>query len=317
MNNRKTFSENTLNVIAPAKINLHLEVLGLRRDGFHELAMVMQCIDLFDNIQMKVIPSGELRLNVINSELSAGDDNLIIKAARLLKNKFGSTSLGVEINLKKNIPIGAGLAGGSTDAAATLLGLNYLWGLGCKNKELELLSSELGSDVPFCITGGTQICFGRGEVLEPVNSEVPDLSILLVKDPKISVSTPWAYNLYKEKNGINYLSTEGDFNVIRNKVREYSWLRKMDNSNLPPFKNDLQQVVEPLTPAVQNSLKLLSSLPGSLAVSMSGSGPSCFAIFNTKEGANIALKDNFSKIKLAGLEAWACGFFKNGATIQV
>ena len=313
----KPFDSNTINVIAPAKINLHLEVLGIRSDGFHELAMVMQSINLFDNIEMKLIPSGDIKLIITNSDLTTGGENLIFKAAKLIKEKFGSIHLGVEINLIKNIPIGAGLAGGSSDAAATLIGLNHLWGLGCNQNELELMASELGSDAPFCIAGGTQLCFGRGEVLERVVIEDPDLSILLVKDPKVSVSTPWAYNLYKEKYGTNYLHNEEDYKSIRNNVRESSWLKKFDMLNLPPFKNDLQQVVEPLIPSVQNSLRLLSSIPECLAVSMSGSGPSCFAIFPSKEGASIALKDNLSIIKSAGLDAWACGFYRNGASLKL
>ena len=114
---------------AHAKINLHLEVLGIRDDGFHELAMVMQSINLSDKLKMTKCSDNSIKLKSDNTEISDGEDNLIIKAAKLLRNRVGNTQLGVDIELKKNIPIGAGLAGGSTDAAATLLGLNKLWRL--------------------------------------------------------------------------------------------------------------------------------------------------------------------------------------------
>ena len=112
---------------AHAKINLHLEVLGIRSDGFHELAMVMQSINLSDQLKMIKSADNNITLKSNNNEISNGEDNLIIKAAKLLRNKVGNRQLGVDIELKKNIPIGAGLAGGSADAAATLVGLNELW----------------------------------------------------------------------------------------------------------------------------------------------------------------------------------------------
>ena len=120
-------NEDFLIAEAHAKINLHLEVLGIRNDGFHELAMVMQSINLSDQLKMIKSEDNNINLKSNNKEIGIGDDNLIIKAAKLLKNKVGNNQLGVDIVLKKNIPIGAGLAGGSTDASATLLGLNKLW----------------------------------------------------------------------------------------------------------------------------------------------------------------------------------------------
>ena len=153
-------NEDFLIANAHAKINLHLEVLGIRSDGFHELAMVMQSINLSDQLKMIKRADNTINLKSNNKEISNGDDNLIIKAAKLLRNKVENQELGVDIELEKNIPIGAGLAGGSTDAAATLLGLNKLWKLNLKTDELENLSKEIGSDIPFCISGGRQICFG-------------------------------------------------------------------------------------------------------------------------------------------------------------
>ena len=136
---------------AHAKINLHLEVLGIRTDGFHELAMVMQSINLSDQLKMIKSEDNNITLKSNSSEISNGEDNLIIKAAKLLRNKVGKTQLGVEIELEKNIPIGAGLAGGSTDAAATLVGLNKLWELNLEIEELEKLSKVITKMLRFIL----------------------------------------------------------------------------------------------------------------------------------------------------------------------
>jgi len=212
-------NDNCLIAIANAKINLHLEVLGIRKDGFHELAMVMQSINLSDQLKMIKSDNNNITLKSNNNEISNGEDNLIIKAAKLLRNKVGNNELGVDIVLEKNIPIGAGLAGGSTDAAATLVGLNKLWKLNLKTEELEDLSKEIGSDIPFCISGGRQICFGRGEILEKLKYDRFDLGLILVKDPSIQVSTPVAYKSYKDKYGDNYLVDDSDFEIKRNIIR--------------------------------------------------------------------------------------------------
>ena len=141
-------------VTAPAKVNLHLEVLGLRSDGFHELAMVMQSIDLSDELCCENTADGTLSLSCDVPDLSCGDDNLILRAARLLRERSGFNELGAQIHLSKRIPIGAGLAGGSSDGAAALVALNHLWGLGFEVSQIERLAADLGSDMPFCVSEG-------------------------------------------------------------------------------------------------------------------------------------------------------------------
>ena len=301
---------------AHAKINLHLEVLGIRTDGFHELAMVMQSINLSDQLKMINRADNNINLKSNNNEISNGEDNLIIKAARLLRNKVANTMLGVDIELKKNIPIGAGLAGGSTDAAATLVGLNELWNLKFKTEELEKISEEIGSDIPFCISGGRQICFGRGEVLEKLDSNQFDLGIILVKDPLIQVSTPVAYKKYKEQYGHTYLENVKDFENKRNIIRSNKWSDQSLFDNRKEIQNDLQKTVCPMAPEVDKSLKILSELPGSRLVSMSGSGPSCFALFQNYEQANKVLKEHVHEFKRAGLSAWACSMMSNGVQLR-
>ena len=167
----------TITVTAPAKVNLHLEVLGIRPDGFHELAMVMQSIDLADRLTFTASSDAELTLSCDDPSLSLGDDNLVMRAAQLLRSRSGFNELGAAMHLEKRIPIGAGLAGGSSDGAAALVGLNTLWGLGHSSSDLERLAAELGSDMPFCVAGGSQLCFGRGEVLEPLPAVQEPLAV--------------------------------------------------------------------------------------------------------------------------------------------
>ena len=304
-----------LTVTAPAKVNLHLEVLGLRSDGFHELAMVMQSIDLADCLQFTNTADAQITLSCDDPSLSTGADNLVLKAAELLRARSGFSELGVSMHLKKRIPIGAGLAGGSSDGAAALVGLNALWGLGHPLAALESMATELGSDMPFCVAGGTQLCFGRGEVLEPVAPTPEGLAVLLVKDPLVSVSTPWAYQRCKEISGTNYLQGEMAFEQRRQALREAPWLQPLRAGCPPPLRNDLQVVVAPETKAVQASIQLLQELPNALAVAMSGSGPSCFALFRDQDHCDQAAADLAPKLKTAGLSAWACSLRSDGVRI--
>jgi 4-diphosphocytidyl-2-C-methyl-D-erythritol kinase len=304
-----------LTVTAPAKVNLHLEVLGLRSDGFHELAMVMQSIDLADSLQFTNTADAQITLRCDDPSLSTGADNLVLKAAKLLRSRSGFSELGVSMHLEKRIPIGAGLAGGSSDGAAALVGLNALWGLGYTPAALESMAAELGSDMPFCVAGGTQLCFGRGELLEPVAPTTEGLAVLLVKDPLVSVSTPWAYQRCKELKGMHYLEGEMAFEQCRQNLREAPWLQPLRAGCPPPLRNDLQVVVAPETQAVQASLQLLKMLPNTLAVAMSGSGPSCFALFRDQDQCDQAAADLGPQLKAAGLKAWTCSFRSDGVRI--
>ncbi len=305
-----------LKVTAPAKINLHLEVLGLRKDGFHELAMVMQSIDLADHLDMRMRKDGLIKLDSDDSSLSNGQGNLIFEAAQLLKMHANLSDLGASIFLQKRIPIGAGLAGGSSDAAATLVGLNSLWGLNYSINELEKLGSKLGSDVPFCIRGGTQLCFGRGECLEPLKNQINSMAILLVKDPLTSVSTPWAYSQCKKINSSRYLTLENEFEECRERLRRESWLNPLSSVNPPPLRNDLQGIVAPVTPAVQKALRILFNLPGTLSVAMSGSGPSCFALYSDLDSANEALIEHRVELQSEGLDGWCCSLKNQGVILE-
>ena len=302
-------------VTAPAKINLHLEVLGLRADGFHELAMVMQSIDLKDELRCENTSDGSLSLRCDVAELSCGDDNLIVRAAQLLRERSGFSELGARMHLSKRIPIGAGLAGGSSDGAAALVALNELWGLGLGASQLERLAAELGSDMPFCIAGGTQLCFGRGERLEPLPPVEAELGLLLVKDPEVSVSTPWAYSECRRQRGHEYLHDEAAFEARRQDLRAAQWLHPL-GAETSPLRNDLQAVVEPLTPSVGNALRCLKSLSGCLQAAMSGSGPSCFALFSDRGGADRARDEVQDQLDQMGLRSWSCSLIPHGVKLM-
>ena len=305
----------TVRVLAPAKINLHLEVLGLRADGFHELAMVMQSIDLADELICDNTADGQIHLSCDVEGLSTGGDNLITRAAELLRSRSGFNELGASIQLKKKIPIGAGLAGGSSDGAAALVALNILWGLGHAPADLEVMAAELGSDMPFCIRGGTQLCFGRGEQLEPCPAPDQAMGIVLVKDPSVSVSTPWAYGECRSQRGATYLEGEAAFAERRQGLRAADWLNPLRPDNPPPLQNDLQTVVAPQTASVRTALTLLEALPGQLRVAMSGSGPSCFALFADREQADQALEAHRSGFERAGLACWSCSMQPEGVKL--
>jgi 4-diphosphocytidyl-2-C-methyl-D-erythritol kinase len=304
-------------VRAPAKINLHLEVLGLRPDGFHELAMLMQSIDLADSLRMRPTADGQISLQCDRADLPTNSSNLVVKAAEMLRARSGFAELGAQIVLEKRIPIGAGLAGGSSNGAAALLGLNELWGLGFKSHQLHSMAAELGSDMPFCLDGGTQLCFGRGEQLEalPFNSSEPP-ALLLIKHPEVSVSTPWAYGRCKELRGDFYLEAEADFEQRRQALRQAPLLGAIaGNGSWPPLRNDLQAVVEPEVETVRQGLALLRQSEQPLAVAMSGSGPSLFALFPGVDQARSAHADLAERFERDGFESWCCGFSDRGVSL--
>jgi 4-diphosphocytidyl-2-C-methyl-D-erythritol kinase len=305
-----------LSVWAPAKINLHLEVLGLRPDGFHELAMVMQSIDLLDGLELAPSADARIRLSCDRPGLPTDDSNLIVRAAELLRCRSGMPELGARIHLRKRIPVGAGLAGGSSDGAAALVGLNALWGLGFSPVELAGMAAELGSDMPFCLAGGTQLCFGRGERLEPVAAPAAGLALLLLKHPAASVSTPWAYGRCREQRGATYLATEADFEQRRQALRQAPLLAALAaGRDLPALRNDLQAVVEPEQATVRQGLALLRRLEGPLAVAMSGSGPSLFALFADLEAALAAQEQLAAQLDGAGFDSWCCLLRRQGVSL--
>ena len=301
-----------ISVKSPAKINLHLEVIGKREDGFHELAMIMQNIDLADYLEFEINQNGLIKLESDSNDLSLSSDNLIVKSANLLR-KISNIDLGANIFLRKNIPIGAGLAGGSSNAAATLIGLNKLWDLKLDQNKILSLSTSLGSDVPFFINGGSQLCFGRGEILEELNFNF-EYGVLLLKNPNFSISTADTYKKYSNKFSRKYDMRAKIVEKIRNNLRNNSLNNFSIFNQSINIKNDLQLIVEKENESVKNALYLLSNLKNCLTSSMSGSGPTCFALFKDVEIANKVLKENHKLFKNNGFESWVCKLLNKGIT---
>ena len=306
-------STRKINIKSPAKINLHLEVIGKREDGFHELAMIMQNIDLADYLEFEINQEGSINLKSDCNHLSLASDNLILKSAYLIK-EISNIDLGANIFLKKNIPIGAGLAGGSSNAAATLIGLDKLWNLNLDNNTLLKLSASLGSDVPFFINGGSQLCFGRGEILEKLNYKY-EYGVLLLKNPNVSISTAETYKKYSNQFIKQVEMTNDLIDNIRNDLRKDSLKDFKIKDKYIKIKNDLQLIVESENESVKQALYLLSNLKNCLTFSMSGSGPTCFALFNDFDNANKALNDNYKLFKKNGFDSWACKILDKGIKI--
>ena len=305
-------SNSKIIIKSSAKINLHLEVIGQREDGYHELAMIMQNIDLCDYLEFEINNDGLIKLESDCNDLSVSSDNLIVKSANLLKEK-SNIDFGANIFLRKNIPIGAGLAGGSSNAAATLIGLNKLWDLNLDQKTLYTLATKLGSDIPFFINGGIQLCFGRGEILEKLDSNF-EYGVLLLKNPGVSVSTADTYKKYSNRFCNKNLPSKDMIEKIRKNLRD-NVLNILNSDNQKMIiKNDLQLVVEDENDSVKKALFLLSNIKNCLAFSMSGSGPTCFALFKDLETAKKELNANFKLFKDNGYDSWVCTLLDKGIT---
>jgi len=182
---------------APAKINLYLHILGRRPDGFHELETLMAPLTLGDTLDIDLIPSG-IEFTCSDPALSDAQDNLATRAARLFLEKF-QLATGVRIHLEKAVPVGAGLGGGSSDAAATLLALRELTKVDCPDATLAELAAQLGSDIPFFIYGTPAVCRGRGEIIEPFRLTGRYQGLLV--HPGFGVSTPWSYKTFAQNPG--------------------------------------------------------------------------------------------------------------------
>jgi 4-diphosphocytidyl-2-C-methyl-D-erythritol kinase len=279
---------------AAAKINLYLEIVGDRSDGFHELIMVMQSINLADQIHLRPNGSEHFRLRCNHPHVPQDASNLACRAAELIAKRYPEAFArlgGADITIQKQIPVGAGLAGGSTNAAAVLVGLNLMWQLGLTQSELQDLGAELGSDIPFCIDGGTVLATGRGEVL----TALPDLqlSVVLAKYRRLSVSTAWAYQTYRKQFSPSYVSDAQSLEARRQRVHSGPMMQAIAHKNTQQITqalhNDLEKIVLPNYPLVQQ-LRETFQQAGAVGTLMSGSGPTVFAIAESPEHAQ-AIQD--------------------------
>ncbi len=279
MNNH---NKNIISIKAPAKINLFLEILGKRDDGYHEIETVMQEIDLADNLQFEEIQEG-VKLECSDKNIPCNQDNLVCRAANLILRECGIKK-GVLISLEKYIPVGAGLGGGSSDAAATLKALNLLWKVGLNDGELMELAAELGSDIPFFIKGKTALCKGRGERISPV--EVRKKMDYIILFPRVHISTETIYknlkiDLTKKRKDVSffldalkYTDVAGIGKLLFNRLEEVAFATY----------SDLLQV--------KKSLEVYDFC----GFSISGSGSAFFGLCDDRHQAEVIK----SKIELSG-----------------
>ncbi|PZC48765.1 MAG: 4-diphosphocytidyl-2-C-methyl-D-erythritol kinase [Chloroflexi bacterium] len=259
-----------LTLKAPAKINLTLEVLRKRPDGFHEVALLLQTISLFDTLTLE--EASEISLECTDASL-ATSDNLVVRAAHLLQETTGSQK-GVRMYLKKEIPIAAGLGGGSSDAAGALQGLNQLWELGLSHSELEALGATLGSDVPFFLNGGTSLCLGRGEQVEPLPAANLPWIVLLCPDILLESKTAALYaRLPADRRTRGALTFK-----LAGRIRS--------GGDIPPdllfnaFEDEALHAFPGLADYRSEMLRA-----GAETVHLSGTGPSLYALFSGRPAA--------------------------------
>ena len=269
---------------AMAKVNLGLDVVGKREDGYHEVRMIMQTVNLYDKIFISVSEKPGIRLKTNLNFLPVNENNLIYKAAKLLMDEF-EIKEGVDIQLQKFIPVAAGMAGGSTDAATTLIGMNHLFDLGLSRRQLMERSVKLGADVPYCVTGGTALSEGIGEIL----TRLPDVprGYVLVAKPGINVSTKFVYTNLK----LDQLEKHPDIDAQIEAIRRQDFVQMARLMG-----NVLETVTIPEYPVVQEIKDFMMDC-GAVNAMMSGSGPTVFGLYTNQIQAEKACE----KLRDAGL----------------
>lgn len=307
-------------LLAPGKINLYLEIIGDRRDGFHELVMILQSIELADRIDLKAGDTQKITIHCNHPQVPTDETNLAYRAAKLMCDTFPDVYAnygGVDIAIEKNLPVAAGLAGGSTDAAAVLVGISLMWGLGLTQPELQELAAKLGSDIPFCIGGGTAIATGRGEKLDSI-PDLDNLWVVLAKYYHLEVSTPWAYQTYRHNYSENYISDTAGIKTKSDRVRTGSLVKAIMGKNGSEIGNllynDLEKVVLPAYPEVEE-LRTAFATTENLGTMMSGSGPTVFALCASETQAQTVAKQVRNKMNHPDLDFWVTKLSSGG--IQV
>ena len=284
---------------AMAKINLGLDVVRRREGGYHEVRMIMQTIRMYDTLELTATEEPGIRVKTNLKYLPVNEDNLVYKAAKLLMDEFHVTR-GVKIRLEKHIPVAAGMAGGSSDAAAVMVGVNRLFRLGLSRKELMERGVKIGADVPYCILRGTALAEGIGEKLTPL-TPAPDCHVLIAKPP-ISVSTKFVY----ENLHLDQLEAHPDIDGIRRAIEEGDLCGMVSRMG-----NVLETVTIPAYPQIGQISELMKE-NGALGAMMSGSGPTVFGIYDDERKA-MAARDVLKKSDLAQV-VYLTKLFQSGGT---
>ena len=270
-------SNNDISLKALAKINLGLDVVRRREDGYHEVRMIMQTIQLYDRLDIKRTQEPGIQIQTNLSFLPVNENNLIYKAAKLLMDEFSITD-GVSVKLDKRIPVAAGMAGGSTDAAAMLIGVNRLFSLGLTKKQLMERGVQIGADVPYCIMRGTALAEGIGEALSPLPPMIK--CPVLIAKPSISVSTKFVYQNLK----LDDTTIHPDIDRLIDDIKAKSL-----HDIAAHMGNVLETVTIPHYPVIDEIKKHMLS-NGAVGAMMSGSGPTVFGLFDDEDTAKKAYK---------------------------
>ena len=271
-----------LQLKAYGKINLGLDVIRKRPDGYHDLDMIMQMVDVYDDVIIEKKAGEEIVVKADAAVLSNGKDNLAYMAAKMLFDEFGIKS-GVEITIHKRIPIAGGMAGGSSDCATTLIGINEMFNLGLSKQQLMERGVKLGADVPYCVLGGTAIAREIGEVLTPLPTP-PQCHVIIAKPP-ISVSTAYVYGHIRPDE----ITKRPDIEQMTLAIKEQD-LNKLSDL----LYNVMEEVTVSEYPVIEK-LKSIMLENGALNSIMSGSGPTVFGLFDDREKAQAAMKALDSK----------------------
>ena len=290
---------------ARAKINLGLDVCRRLENGYHEVKMILQSVNIYDELTFQKRTTPDVVLSVQSKDyLGDLNSNLIVRAAKLMKQQY-NISDGIGIKLKKNIPVAAGMAGGSTDAAATMIAMNELFELGLSTEQLMKDSVSLGADIPFCIMGGTALAEGIGDKLTPLPA--PPQAILLVVKPPIMVSTKWVYETLR----VQELTSRPDIDGMAEALRQGD-LKGITNR----MANVMETVTEKKYPIITDIKKMMIGT-GAMNAVMSGSGPSIFGVFLNKDAARAAAVYIDQTLRTKGIEAQInITEFFNGNTLE-
>ena len=290
---------------ARAKINLGLDVCRRLENGYHEVKMILQSVNIYDELTFQKRTTPDVVLSVQSKDyLGDLNSNLIVRAANLMKQQY-NISDGIGIKLKKNIPVAAGMAGGSTDAAATMIAMNELFELGLSTEQLMKDSVSLGADIPFCIMGGTALAEGIGDKLTPLPA--PPQAILLVVKPPIMVSTKWVYETLR----VQELTSRPDIDGMAEALRQGD-LKGITNR----MANVMETVTEKKYPIITDIKKMMIGT-GAMNAVMSGSGPSIFGVFLNKDAARAAAVYIDQTLRTKGIEAQIhITEFFNGNTLE-
>lgn len=331
-------NKTSIEVTAPAKLNLTFEVLGLLADGYHEVRTLMTAIDLSDTLTFSFTPSREPAINItIANNLGAiqkdnfplGSDNLIAKAIRIYLSSIEKpVSLKIDVSIVKKIPIGAGMAGGSANAAATLLAMNqYFKGELSVNHLLEL-GGKLGADVPFCLSGGLRVGTGRGDQLSDKLPNQNSLALVIAKPRNLSIATPWVYSAYDQSPEIFHLAEKlRDRHMTETLPSDFASQALADGNlseALKAFGNDFEQVVFPHYQELKDIKQTFIKL-GAIGCHMTGSGPTIFAVTTGRAEAE-KLKSDFyddycqvneiaCATKYDPIDLWVANTVESGAQI--